>query len=394
MYLALRSGAFPAKPIPIDWRKLLKEGRPTDNIGHRLTITAITLCSVAVVVTAGRLYSRIGVLKFMGVEDYCSLFATLCSIGLSISSCFAVKNGLGTHIYLLNLRYAWKILRSAYFTHIFYVLSLGFTKASLLLQLLRLTPSDRMRLIIWVLFGVTTAFTVSATMASILNCVPPKYGWEQMDPTKMFTVEGKCLDYPSLQYAIPAVNIATDVVLWLAPLKLVWKLQLPKRQKATLLGVFGCGILVIVAACIRIVYLPQMADLSKLADPSCMPPTSLQAMDKNTPIGVTTWSVVECNTAIICCCVPMLRPLIRQIFPHILGTYGSSGRNRQSQSDPNVPRTMSGQKRVTSGIPMTTLRVGGVMDTYSSSTEELSNENVFAAEASTGNASRGSSRRD
>jgi hypothetical protein len=42
-------------------------------------------------------------------------------------------------------------------------------------------------------------------------------------------------------------------------------------------------------------------------------------------VGAASWSVVECNTAIICACLPSLKPLISKVLPHIMTTNRSRG---------------------------------------------------------------------
>ncbi|CUS09394.1 unnamed protein product [Tuber aestivum] len=81
--------------------------------------------------------------------------------------------------------------------------------------------------------GLPMLVSLAAVLTSVFWCVPPEYTW------KMFTPEGKdmkgvCLDQHVLQYTLPAINILTDFIVWLLPLKMIWGIQLPPRQKAGL----------------------------------------------------------------------------------------------------------------------------------------------------------------
>lgn len=122
-----------------------------------------------------------------------------------------------------------KSIQLAYISQVLYIISLGFTKASLSLLLLRLSPTDRVLKLTWTIFAITTAAAVAMLMTSIFQCTPIHYGWERMNP--MSTLKGSCVRYMSLQYSIQGINIVTDLVLWLLPLKLIMQAQLPKRQK-------------------------------------------------------------------------------------------------------------------------------------------------------------------
>ena len=46
-------------------------------------------------------------------------------------------------------------------------------------------------------------------------------------------------------------------------------------------------------------------------------------------VGAATWSAVELNTAIICACLPTLKPIIDFVFPRLLGAH-SGIRSRNS----------------------------------------------------------------
>lgn len=41
-------------------------------------------------------------------------------------------------------------------------------------------------------------------------------------------------------------------------------------------------------------------------------------------VGAAAWSAIECNTGIICACLPTLRPLISRFVPHLLSSFSTS----------------------------------------------------------------------
>ncbi|KAK6853778.1 hypothetical protein PG995_010590 [Apiospora arundinis] len=46
----------------------------------------------------------------------------------------------------------------------------------------------------------------------------------------------------------------------------------------------------------------------------------------NNNVGAATWSVLECNVGIVCCCMPYVRSLLNRVFPNCFGgTFFSSG---------------------------------------------------------------------
>lgn len=50
--------------------------------------------------------------------------------------------------------------------------------------------------------------------------------------------------------------------------------------------------------------------------------TLTQTKDDN--VGAAAWSAVECNTGIICACLPTLKPLIARLFPGMISTFNGS----------------------------------------------------------------------
>lgn len=74
-----------------------------------------------------------------------------------------------------------------------------------------------------------------AVLGTIFTCYPVSKYWD-------FTVQGGvCLDRNAITYANAGINIATDLILLAIPIPLLKNLQLPRRQKFILMGVFACG---------------------------------------------------------------------------------------------------------------------------------------------------------
>lgn len=73
---------------------------------------------------------------------------------------------------------------------------------------------------------------------------------------------------------------------------------------------------VCITSIIRLVSLKRIADS---ADPT---------FDN---VGAASWSAIECNTGIICACLPTLKPLMSKIMPGLLSTLSGSRRNTSAQ---------------------------------------------------------------
>lgn len=83
-------------------------------------------------------------------------------------------------------------------------------------------------------------------LGTIFTCYPVQKYWD-------FTVtEGKCLDRNAITFVNAGVNIATDLVLLAIPIPLLKNLQIPKKQKFILVGVFACGAFACAMSIIRL----------------------------------------------------------------------------------------------------------------------------------------------
>lgn len=125
------------------------------------------------------------------------------------------------------------------------------------------------------------------------------------------------------------MNIATDVTLLLLPMPLLSQLQLPRMQKIALMGVFAIGIFVVITSILRLSGLRTVASSSD---------TSYSNVE------AAYWTAAECNVAIICACLPFLRPIVSKMFPKLLST--NSYNNRYTGNERTGTRT--GTNRFTS----------------------------------------------
>lgn len=102
-----------------------------------------------------------------------------------------------------------------------------------------------------------------------------------------------------------ALLIATDFAVCLLPLRMIWRVQLPRRQKITLCILFGCGSTACIASVVKLSYMPI-----------------LLKSDDTSYIGTTplVWTFVELSIATIAACGPSLKIVVKRIAPRLLGS--------------------------------------------------------------------------
>ncbi|GAB1191387.1 hypothetical protein APSETT444_000559 [Aspergillus pseudonomiae] len=250
-----------------------RDGDDGASRGQRALVVTAVLTAISILVVGMRMYARIGLLKMIGREDYTILFSLVLAIVYLALVAAQVHFGLGTHNSALSDEELKQQLKRLWAAIPFYNASLALTKFSILFQYLRIFPDRRFRMACWVVMGVVALYGTWAVVSAFVNCVPVAKFWDR-------TIAGSCLSFEAVWFFNASMNIVTDVTLLIMPMPLLSQLQLPRLQKFALMGVF--------------------------------------AIDSN--VGASYWTAAECNVAIICACLPFLRPIVSCLFPKLLST--------------------------------------------------------------------------
>ncbi|KAF2116403.1 hypothetical protein BDV96DRAFT_574059 [Lophiotrema nucula] len=298
-------------------------------MGHRgrqaIEISGV-FSGLALIILLLRLYTRIFIVRSVGVEDYFITLAMLCSIGLTICIGIQVEYGMGQHYWMLSPEDGTQSLKAFWASLIVYYLSLGLTKSSILLQYQRVFPTKNFQIACWSIMSVVVAYTIWTVLGSIFACIPVRAFWTKE--------ESRCINQFAMWFTNAAINIGTDLAIIILPMPVVRSLNLARRQKQALIGIFAIGGFVCVVSILR---LKSLVAISNSKDPTYDNPPA------------ATWSSVETSVGIICSCLPCLRPLMTRYWPGLFSTrhkygaasghvYNRSAYGRQSQ-DPAILMT-------------------------------------------------------
>lgn len=116
-----------------------------------------------------------------------------------------------------------------------YSIALFLTKVSILLLYLRLFPHDGFVKACWIIIAVMGTFLFWTIFGFMFMCTPVNYFWDR-------SIEGHCFNPEWVYFTNAPFNIVTDFVLFGLPMPILWELQLPIRQKAGLIFLFGIGL--------------------------------------------------------------------------------------------------------------------------------------------------------
>ncbi|KAM0329339.1 hypothetical protein ACHAQA_004644 [Verticillium albo-atrum] len=216
----------------------------------------VTLLTVCIVFVSLRFYIRIRVIRNFGKDDW-AVAATM----------LVWFSGLGYHVTIVVL------------------------KCAFLLQYRRAFPLPFFQRLCDIFLAFIGCWFVAGIIAPIAVCLPIPDQWkpENLGP------QHYCYARWHVWLVHGIIHVLTDFVIFVMPLPLIKTLPLTKAQKATLTAVFCLGFITCVISALRLSTLR-----AGLFDPDAswvMPKTVF-------------WSVGEITCAILCLCIPVLRPLL------------------------------------------------------------------------------------
>ncbi|KAF9894149.1 hypothetical protein FE257_009122 [Aspergillus nanangensis] len=286
---------------------------------------SIALCSTATVVLLGRLYTRVFILRALGLDDWLCVLGQICAWIFAILSILNIKNGYGVHIWNLHVDQVIIFKQYDLAEEDVYALGVWFVKTAILVLYLRLSPEKRFRQMTYAIMIFVAFYSLLSILLFTIGCMPVKAMW---DITLMD--HAKCIDQLAFVYANAAFNIFSDLVTLILPIRLCWDLQASSKQKALLLLLFIMGSFACVVAIVRIV-------------------TMVPFLHSNDftwyKVTIAKWCMVEINVGIICACLPTMRPLLIKSFPRLFSTIDTGSGFKGPSSDNSYPMKPYEKKR-------------------------------------------------
>ncbi|KAJ4400329.1 hypothetical protein N0V91_008788 [Didymella pomorum] len=227
------------------------------------------------------------------------------SIPPAVFTFFLADNGLGRDMWTLKDYQITNVLRYYFYGEIFYVLSLGVSKISILCFYLRVFPHKDFRRIIFGVMGLAVAYTIAFFFATTFQCTPMSYAWTQWDGLH----EGKCQDIHLQGWIAAGINIALDIIVMILPLKHLAGLNMNLRKKLMVMAMFSVGIIVIIISALRLYTLAHFAKSQNIT------------WDY---FEAGYWSLLEIDVSIICGCMPAHRLLLSRLWPKVRLTFNST----------------------------------------------------------------------
>jgi hypothetical protein len=167
------------------------------------------------------------------------LFTFYCAFVLD-----GVHYGTGRHLTEISPENFIIAMKAWWIAELGYVSSTTILKLSIGFFLLRVCIRKIQRVIIWVVLGIVTLFSLYYIGLVIFQCHPTDYFWNQYDP--FHPRKGGCVSGEMISgstYTHSALSALGDWTLGILPIFLVWDLNMNPRTKISVAVILALGAL-------------------------------------------------------------------------------------------------------------------------------------------------------
>ncbi|KAF2030696.1 hypothetical protein EK21DRAFT_111573 [Setomelanomma holmii] len=257
-------------------------------------VTTGILLLLSTIAVSLRLYCRIHYIRHVGLDDYFMLIALVVAIALGIMNGFHISWGTGQHGADLDLFVILvPTLKHWYAYQLVYPWALFFVKASILALYHRIFTQTKFRYTVYAVTGFVTTYTVVVFFVNAFECrSQPSRAWSPSFPRG-------CNNLPATYFSTASINILTDAMILIMPLRAFQQLNLHRRKRFALMGVFMVGGIAVIASIVRLYALWVYTTTQDVAYDA---------------IFILLLSQIEVNVAIISASAPALRPLFNKTF--------------------------------------------------------------------------------
>ncbi|PLB43458.1 hypothetical protein P170DRAFT_440925 [Aspergillus steynii IBT 23096] len=238
-----------------------------------------------------RLYTRVYIIKAVGVDDHIFNLAWVFLLLYSIFITIAGMHGFGQPITALAIDAAVQAVYTEMIGQTFAVLGMAIAKLSLGFFLLRIVIEQWHRISIW----------ISMVSLSLVSLVTAVIFWTQRLPSNSIydpRVPGRTVvAVTPFSVLLGSWCAAVDFYFALLPWIFIWKLNMKFKEKMSIAISLSLGFVACVCGIIRTIELGGLSSANYTED----------------TVSLVIWSGVELAVTLICVGIPTVRPLYRTI---------------------------------------------------------------------------------
>ncbi|KAJ5190730.1 uncharacterized protein N7498_009715 [Penicillium cinerascens] len=294
-----------------------------DDKGPKILAVLWTLTGLTAVMVGARMFIRLRMLKSFGIDDYLIAISTVLSLAYCGVTTAGVSVGYGKHAKDLTQENLEMAILLNTISFLFGILSFTIPKLAVTAMITRiLCPGLKQKIWLWLLVGTAAAVSCICIIILFTMCDPPEALW---NVHLAMTGGATCRNvWILIDYAIFTGALSAFVDLYLAfyPVTVLMKLQMSLRKRIALCAAMGLGSIACAMAIIKSTQLNGLADKSDYTYGTA---------------DLVMWTNIEADVVVIASCIPTLQPLLELIMgKRTLGSYGGSGKYKQSSSNYNT----------------------------------------------------------
>ncbi|KAL8893717.1 MAG: hypothetical protein Q9192_004995 [Flavoplaca navasiana] len=300
-------------------------------------VTVLTILATIAVVL--RFFARSVQSAQYGYDDWLMVVALIGQYIFSAIQYLAVQHGFGHHILMLDVPDVVMYGKLFFTDACIFPIAMTPLKLSILWFYHRIFPIRKFTISCIAIAAVTVAWLIASLVAQFLLCRPFQYFWDKSIPG------GTCINIKHVAYFITSPpDILTSIAILILPIPSLWGLQMQRRRKLAISGIFLLASLSVVPSPFgldQLIWVNSSVVGSVIRVPLLAQLNTADASYSTVSSGL--WLNVEISIGIFSACLPLLRPLVSRAFPsQIRSRFSKSRTGSQRLQDLEANGKISG----------------------------------------------------
>ncbi|KAH7357490.1 hypothetical protein BKA66DRAFT_500989, partial [Pyrenochaeta sp. MPI-SDFR-AT-0127] len=299
---ARSGGLYPPSSVINSWPRPNHTNPETR--GWATPVILIALLLFTVIIYSARMWARLMVAKNAGLDDLLISIAMILVVGSTISVILGIRTyGFQWHAWDQTPQTSITSRQITLAIEILFLESTTLIKISILCFYRRLTNGSISKVFlywVWASIASVVCYSVIFSFIIIFSYTPVKGYWHLFDTSWRLQNELKSLNEGAVIVAVAVIGTLQDLFICALPMILVWNLQVPTRQKAALIGIFGVGLVTCVCGIMRTYYAIYIY--------YCTYDITWYAF------YAWIWTALEADLGIMCASAPALKVFFRRYF--------------------------------------------------------------------------------
>ena len=158
-------------------------------------------------------------------------------MGLAIAAFMATDYGWGIHVWDQQPEWYSPSELISWIIQLMYISNMFLTKIALLVSYLRFCRPGKFRISVYAVIVVVTGWFLGSMITTIFACWPVQNFWLQR------TYDGCPMNDDARLLSCVLINILTDFVVCLMPLRIIWQIKIARREKVVLYILLSLGLM-------------------------------------------------------------------------------------------------------------------------------------------------------